>query len=55
MKFTRTTDVKPRQLFMRVVTFGIGLGILSAVGVSFPVALPWAIIIAICITFTFDE
>ncbi len=55
MRLTHTINIKPRMCVMKVITFVFGLGILSAVGVPFPVALPWAIIIALSITFTYDE
>ncbi len=55
MKFTHTINFKPRMCLMKAVTLLVGFGMLSAVGVSLPVALPWAIIIALSITFTYDE
>ena len=53
-KFTRSR-FKPLTVFTKVATFAIALGILSAAGVSFAVALPWSLIVAAIITFTFDE
>lgn len=48
-------NVKPLMLTMKAVTFGVALGALSFAGVSFFVALPWSLLVAACITFTFDE
>ncbi len=55
MKLTYKGDFKPRRAFMNIITFGLALGILSVAGVSFAVALPWSLIVAAVITFTFDE
>ena len=45
----------PLQLIVKAVTFVVVLGAISLAGVSFPVALPWSLFAAACITFTFDE
>ena len=58
MKFilrTTSPSLSLRRTIMKALTFGVALGGLSVVGVSFFVSLPWSLIIAACITFNFDE
>ena len=54
-KITAIFRVKPLTGVMKVVTFAVALGVLTLAGVSFPVALPWSLLVAACITFTFNE
>ncbi len=47
--------IKPLMLMSKVITAAIVLGILSALSVSLAVAVPWSLLVAACITFSFDE
>ncbi len=48
-------NFKPLTLMFKVITFIGAFVALSVASVSLAVALPWALLVAACITFSFGE